>query len=416
MIQALPLLKTKREAFFSLFFLLFIFTFNLSLHYQNYKTFTADEVFKTDATILNIYKKENYNVLKLYNTNFTCFTSINKDMPLNKLDKIDIFLVTQNISFLEYLKGFYAKSFGVTTTLKEETTKTKLYNYIELQHENKTLASIYQALFLAVPVDSSLRDIFASYGISHLFAISGFHVGLLSVIFYFLINIVYSPIHSRYLPYRNKRYDNLLITTLILFLYLLLTNIVPSLLRSFVMFVFGIYLLRANIKILSFSTLLITVLVIIALFPKLLFSLSLWFSVIGVFYIFLFIKYFKDINKYLQLLLFNFWIFLAINPITHYFFQNTSIEQLLSPFITILFTLFYPVSLFFHIIGFGWIFDSFLAYILALDVEVVDIGISWIFLVAYIAVSLTAIYHRRSFYLLNFLLIGFNLYFYINLI
>ncbi len=159
----------------------------------------------------------------------------------------------------------------------------------------------------------------------------------------------------------------------VLVFYLVLTDIVPSLLRAFIMFSLGILYLRRNIEVLSFQTLLITLLLIITLYPKYLFSISLWFSVIGVFYIFLYIQYFKELPKVFSFLFFNFWIFAVFNPIVHYFFYNTSYEQLLSPFITLFFTLFYPIELFLHLIGFADIFDKYIIWFLEYRMFVFEI-------------------------------------------
>lgn len=93
----------------------------------------------------------------------------------------------------------------------------------------------------------------------------------------------------------------MIITIITLFCYLFLTNMVPSLLRAFIMFFLAFIFLRSNVKVLSFQTLLITFLIIVTIYPKYIFSISLWFSVTGVFYIFLYIKYFKNLPKIFSL-------------------------------------------------------------------------------------------------------------------
>ena len=124
----------------------------------------------------------------------------------------------------------------------------------------------------------------------------------------------------------------------ILFYYLLLTDIVPSLLRAFVLFCLGLYLLRSNIKIISYITLFYTFLIVVALFPQYIFNIGFWFSIFAVFYIYLFIQYFKDGNKILLYIFFNIWMFLIFNPIVHYFFAQTALEQFYSIPITIFFS------------------------------------------------------------------------------
>jgi len=410
--ESLPLFKNKKEIGYFFLSFLFIFLFNLYQTYLNYKNFTKEELFNTNAIIVNIYTKKDYQVLKLKTKNFICFTST-KNIKLKKLQSINLYLITKNIEFFDYLKGFYLKSFNIEKNNPINNFKNKIYKNIYSQHDNSKnnyISSLYSALFLAIPVDSKLRDIFSSFGISHLIAISGFHLGIISLVLYYILNFIYNPIHQKHMPYRNKKFDILIVIILIIFIYLIFIDIVPSFLRSFVMFIFGIFLLRNNIKLISFQTLLIISMIIIAIFPKLLFSLSLWFSISGVFYIFLFIKYFKNINKYIQFLLFNFWIYFAINPITHYFFGTTATEQLFSPLATILFTVFYPLTAFLHILNLGWLGDNILLQIFNLNIEVKNIFTPIWFFIIYILISFYSIISKKGFIILNIFFILFNLW------
>lgn len=397
----------ERKWFFSL--LLFIFLFNLFLHYQDFKNFTKNEIFSTTGIIINIYKKEKYDVLKIETKNFSFFTSIPKNNDLTKFSTINIFIVSKNIDFISYLKGFYAKSFNVNTIdTTNITNKEKLYRQIASQHANEEITSLYAALYLATPLNSQIRDLSAQLGISHLIAISGFHLGVMSFVLYFFINTLYSPFHTRLFPFRNKRFDIMIIVTLLLFAYLLFVDIPASLLRAFIMFIFALFLLRNNIKIISFETLFIVSVIIIALFPKLLFSLSLWFSISGVFYIFLFLKYFQNTNKYLQIVLFNFWIYMAMNPITHYFFGTVSKEQLFSPIATLLFTLFYPVSVLLHFLNIGGLVDYYIQYVIDLDIYSVEVfSPIWLF-ISYIILSLFSTLNTRGFIVFNVVMLLYN--------
>ena len=411
--DSLPLFRKSKERYIFITLCFFLFGTNLLFLYQDYLQFTKNEIFRTDAIISNIYEKESYKVLKLQDQNSSFFTSIDKNHNLNKLELIEIYIITKNISFFQYLKGFYAKSFNIQKIPQSsKSTKNHFMKMIEKQHKDTYASSLYGALFLAVPIDNNLRESFAGLGISHLIAISGFHLGILSLVLYFILNTLYKPVHQRFLPYRNKRYDIMILVSFLLFGYLLLTDMVPSLLRAFAMFVFALFLLRNNIKILSFETLFTVVVFLTALFPKLLFSLSFWFSVSGVFYIYLFIHYFKDINRYMQLIFFNFWIYLAMNPIVHYFFPVTAEEQLLSPLLTLLFTIFYPMVLFLHISGFGSLFDDILSAGLNINIDTVDISTPYIIFLFYIMISLFSIFNRYSFYLLNIFISLFGLYLY----
>lgn len=397
--------KSERVVFYSL--LLFVFILHLSYRYALFLDFKEEEFLSCTAKVNNVYKKDDYNILKLKTEDFTFFTSVNKNLNVNKNDRIQTIIYTNKVSFIDFLKGFYSKNI---LAIKINTFHNGLYNFVKEQHKNEKLTMFYQALFFGSALDKEFRAFFTNYGLSHLIAISGFHLSVLSFCLYFLLSLVYSPFHQKYLLYRNKKFDILFLICFLLFLYVWFLDFLPSVLRAFIMLVWGLYLLRNNINVLSFETLLVTLLLILSMFPSYLFSYSLWFSIIGVFYIFLYIQYFKNMNKYISLLLFNFWIFAVFNPIIHTFFYNTSYEQFLSPFITLLFTLFYPLVLFLHVINQGDIFDGLLNTWFNTQVYNVDVSFSIIFLCGYVFLSLWSIFNRFAFYGLNVIMILFNFY------
>ena len=412
--EHLQLINNKIQLLLILSVLFAIFLFNIGYEYSKFKNFKKDEVFVTDATVINTYQKKHYQVLKLEAKDFTFFTSYKQKQTINKNDEINIYINTNKIAFLKYLKGFYTTSFNIQKINTTQTLKQKLSRRINNQHENGDISSLFNALFFAIPVSKEVRDVCSNFAVSHLVALSGLHIGILSGVIFGILYFPYSILQSKYFPYRNKKFDLLLITSVILFLYLIFTNIVPSLLRAFVMFILSIYFLRMNIKLISFQTLSLVVLIIVAIFPKLVFSLGLWFSVAGVFYIFLFIQYAKDTNKILAFILFNIWIFLAMNPIVHYFFGTTSLVQLYSPLFTIGFTLFYPIELFLHTIYLGGLFDNLIELWLNLKVNSIEVFTpTWLFYI-YILISLLSMKYKVSFKLLNLSLISFNIWLYLQ--
>lgn len=276
------------------------------------------------------------------------------------------------------------------------------------------IRELFNALFLAIPVSSELRDIITAYGIAHVVALSGFHLVVLSFVIYWILYFPYSFFQNRYFPYRNRRFDILLITMAILFYYLLLTDIVASLLRAFVLFSLGLYLLRSNIKVISYLTLFYTFLIVIALFPQYIFNIGFWFSIFAVFYIYLFIQYFKNGNKILLYIFFNIWMFLIFNPIVHFFFAQTAIEQFYSIPITIFFTIFYPLEIVAHIFNISSYFDDYLKIFLENKIYVYEVFTPLYFFILYILFSFFSIWSKKSFFILNILMIGFNFYLYIS--
>ena len=404
---------SKNSLFFTLF-LLFVFMINILFNYLSYKELKKEYIFETKAEVLNIYPKEKFDVIKLKGDGFEFFASFSKDENIKKLDFLNVVFDTRNITFYTYLKGFFTKILYFERGEKNNSVKEKIIKNIEENHDDFMIRELFNALFLAIPVSSQLRDIITAYGIAHVVALSGFHIVVLSFIIYWILYFPYSFLQNRYFPYRNRRFDILLITMAILFYYLLLTDIVPSLLRAFVLFSLGLYLLRSNIKVISYLTLFYTFLIVIALFPQYIFNIGFWFSIFAVFYIYLFIQYFKNGNKILLYIFFNIWMFLIFNPIVHFFFAQTAIEQFYSIPITIFFTIFYPLEIVAHIFDFSIYFDKFLKIFLENKIEVYEVFTPLYFFILYILFSFFSIWSKKSFFILNILMIGFNFYLYIS--
>ena len=397
-----------------IFFLIFIFLINLSIEYNKYLDFIDEEVYEVKAEVLNIYEKPKNNILRLKTQNFDFFTNIDKSEEVRKSEMLNIAIISLNISFYDYLKGFYATTIYFDKIEKTPKFINKIIEKINSNHEDEMIKELFQTLFLGTTISKELRDICTNYGISHVVALSGFHLAVLSFTIYWVLYFPYSFFHQRYFLYRNKKYDLILISLVFLFYYLILTDIIPSLLRAFVMLVLTIYFLRSNIKIVSYTNLFFTFLIVIALFPKFLFSLGFWFSIIAVFYIFLFIQYFKNLNKYFQIIFFDFWMFLVFNPIVHFYFPQTTYEQFLSIIINILFAIFYVFEIVAHIFGFAIYFDGFIKDFLSYKMNVFSVETPFYFLLIYMIFSLISVFNKKAFWILNILLITFNLYVYVQ--
>lgn len=403
----------KSKQIVTIFILFFALLINILLEYGKYLEFIDEEVFETKVEVLNIYQKDDFDILKLKSSNFEFFTNMPKNEEIKRFDLLNILIVSRNIDFIDYLKGFYTKTIYFDELQKEQTFKDKIIKNIENNHQDEKIIELFNALFLAVPVSKELRDVITAYGIAHVVALSGFHLVVLSFVIYWILYFPYKFFQDRYFPYRNRKLDILLITIAILFYYLILTDIVPSLLRAFVMFCLGIYLLRSNIKILSYMTLFYTFLIVIAFYPKYIFSIGFWFSIFAVFYIYLFIQYFKNYNKWLLFIFFNIWMFLIFNPIVHYYFPQTSYEQFYSIPITIFFNFFYPAEIFAHIFGFSNYFDEYLKIFIEYKIYVYEVFTPLYFYILYLLVSFLSIWSKKIFILLNILMIGFNIYLYL---
>ena len=412
----LNLFNSKKEILIFLFFAFFIFSISLYIKYSQYQELSKSKFFHLDATVINQYTKfskrgKPYHVLKIKSDiGYSFITTNYGDLRDLKERHVRIGLITNKISFFDFLKGFYAPSYNLELMEYEESLKSNISNFITSQHESSLGKELFSALFLAKPISKGLREKVSMLGISHLIAISGYHLSFLFLILYFILLRFYRFFQDRYFPYRNSKFDlSILIFTLLLG-YLYLLDFTPSLVRSFVMLSLGFLLFHRNIKIISFEVLFVTVISILAFKVEFLFSIGFWFSVSGVFYIYLFFRYFSHLPNWLIFILINFWVYLLMLPIIHYIFPSFSFYQFLSPFISMLFALFYPFEIFLHMIGFGELLDNLLQNFLSISGELYSFKTPLWFLSIYLILSLFAIFEYRFTYLLFtllFLMIGF---------
>ena len=414
MIERVSLFTSKRDVLLFILLSLLILLVSLFIEYREFKKFTLFDSALVDATVLKQYVKSKnnrtYQVLKLKSSEGLVFyTTAKRSLQDIKNQEIELEIWSKDLDFYKYLTTFYGPS-KIIKINKAKSTKQSLNEFISSSHKEKEIANIYQALYTATPLDITLQNSFSTLGVSHLLAISGFHLGVLSALLFFFLRPIYGYTQDRFFPYTNSKRDLFVIVGLLLFAYLLFLDSPPSLIRAFGMLVVGFVLYDRGVKIVSMQTLFITVLLLLCIFPRLFFSLGFWLSASGVFYIFLFLVHFKDLSKIWQFLLLPIWVYLLMLPFSLAIFENFSIYHPLSIVWTTLFTLFYPLSIFIHFIGFGDMFDPALLWLLNLGKEGVLVGLNQYLFLFYILLSLGAIFSRRTLYAL--LLFGSSLFIY----
>ncbi len=200
-----------------------------------------------------------------------------------------------------------------------------------MQHRDNLITQFYQAIFLANPISKELREIVSALGISHLIALSGFHLGILFGFLFYIINPPYTKLQQKFFPYRYNLLDIGIVSIVVLGVFLYLTSSPPSLIRAYIMFIIGWAGVILGLEVKSFSLLFVVTLVSLAIFPKLIFSISFWFSILGVFYIFLILKSISINNSYITAIVTSILIFILMLPIVHAIFPLTSKLQLISP-------------------------------------------------------------------------------------
>ena len=387
------------RSFLLFFFGIFVLALlSLSFEYYNFRELKTFDDAEIEVSVINHYVKtkneKSYSVLKLYFQGKTLYTIGSKDLKNLRGRTISLRIWTQKISFLDYLKGFYIHS--VLLHVKPElASNEKMSRYIASQHHDILMQELYGALFTASPISPKLREKLSATGTSHLLAISGFHLGVLSMIILAILNLPYRFFQEHYFPYRHRHRDLFIITALLMLVYLFFLAWTPSLIRAFVMMMVGFILYDRHIKVISMQTLGMSILFLLALWPTLLFSFAFWLSISGVFYIFLLLKYIENLKKWQMGVAIAIWVYLMMLPISLYFFKSFSLFHPLSIVWSVLFFPFYVISLGLHVIGFGGVFDTVVLYMLK-PIEAQTVSISLGILALHVSVSLLAIFFKRA--------------------
>lgn len=420
MLKKPKLFLDSKQFWLSMLFLSSLLAIRIFLIYIDYKEFKDKPFYFTKVDVLQAYEKDknsrHYTVLKLYSSDldieFFTITSI-PSKEIHQRLRMKLF-PNFKMRFMDYL-GISFISSQVNEVYKADSNlKSKIIDYIEKQHLNSMVANFYSAIFLAKPLSKTLRKQVSLLGVSHLIALSGFHLGILSGLLFFLLRPIYRVFQQRYFPYRFDLIDIGFVVLIILAGFVWFVGSPPSLIRSYMMILFTWILLILGVELLTLSFLATVILTLLTLFPHLILSLSFWFSVGGVFYIFLLLHYISHLNNITITALISFGLFVLMLPIVHTVFPIVSPLQLGSPFLSLIFTLFYPLSIFLHLIGIGDILDSLLIQLFTLKGTTLEIVINPFLGGTYLLLSIGAFYFRKIFYLLLIVASLFFIYFFID--
>ena len=194
------------------------------------------------------------------------------------------------------------------------TLKNKIISRIEKFDDCK---SYLYALILGEDryLDDKVINDYQSIGISHLFAISGMHISIISGILLF----IFKKIHL------NEKISYLFIMVLLM-MYLFITGVSPSILRAVIFFILISInkLFKLNIKISNLFLLAISI--ILCLSPCIIFKVGFQFSVVTSYSLIVFsVLINKSKNYFHKLFLTSFVAFMSSLPISIYHFNQINI-------------------------------------------------------------------------------------------
>lgn len=295
----------------------------------------------TDEKILiNYYikKNENYSNLKIgsiikvegkldypkKNTNFNLFNYKNYLLS----EKIYFVLTANKITYIKDTDNIFFKA------------KNLLINYI---NNFKTKDYLYTFILGNTSLlEQDTKESFQNNGISHLFAVSGMHITLISTLLMYLLKKI------------TKNHDiSYIITIFILLFYTFITNFSSSILRAFLLFLL-IYInkkFKFNLK--TIEIIMLILLILLMYNPFYIYSIGFKFTFIISIILILFSKKINNFKNYFSKLLMTSLIsfFISLPIVINNFFEINLINPLLNlifvPFISIIIFPFSLISLIF---------------------------------------------------------------------
>ncbi|MDX9966838.1 MAG: ComEC/Rec2 family competence protein [Sulfuricurvum sp.] len=268
-------------------------------------------------------------------------------------------LKVKHLSFLDYLRGFRAQAV-IEEVYPPLSLKEKGYRAIVSMHDDIWMKELYGALFVATPFSQELQELVGAMGLSHILSISGYHYGIITLIIYFLLRRPYGWVQSRYFPYRHGHRDLFGVVAAVLFAYLWALEFNPAMVRAFGMLVVGYWLYDRGIRIVSFQTLLIAVILLLAFWPRLFFALGFWFSAFGVLSIFVFLRHYEHWKPWQIFLVLHVWCYLVLLPVSLAVFGKFGWAHIASIPLALLFNLYYPLVAALHLTPWASWFDPYL--------------------------------------------------------
>ena len=243
--------------------------------------------------------------------------------------------IPNNFDYQKYLYNnhifyiMYAKELKIIK--KNQNITFKIKKYILDKTSNYTNNGYLNAFIIGDKTVLEFYETYQNNGISHLFALSGMHISMLSLIIYKLVN-------------KFKHKD--LIVIMFLLFYITLTNFSASILRTIIFFIILELNKKLDLNISTKNALLITLSIIMIYNPLIVFDIGFQYSGLVTFGLIVSTKYYKK-NYFYNLFITSFIALLFSVPITLYNNYELNLLSILNNLINVPLITFviYPLSL-----------------------------------------------------------------------
>ena len=250
--------------------------------------------------------------------------------------------IPNNFDYQKYLYNnhifyiMYAKELKLIK--KNQNITYEIKKYILNKTSNYKNKGYLNAFIIGDKTNLEFYETYQNNGISHLFALSGMHISMLSLIIYKLVN--------------KLKHKDLIVIIFLLF-YVTITNFSASILRTIIFFIILKLNKKLDLNISTKNSLLLTLSIIMIYNPLIIFDIGFQYSGLVTFGLIVSTKYYKK-NYFYNLFITSFIALLFSLPITLYNNYELNLLSILNNLINVPLITFviYPLSLLTFILKF----------------------------------------------------------------
>ena len=209
---------------------------------------------------------------------------------------------------------YLVKIDSIKVVSKTRSIKYMVKNYIVKRSEKFKHSDYFKAFLIGDKSEMDDYSLFQKNGVSHLFAISGMHLSLLSGIILFVL--------------KKSRFKEIL-ACIFLILFSMITNYSASIYRSLLLFIFIMLNKKLDLRINTVNVLLLVVCTLLIFNPLIIYDMGFLYSVSVSLGLILFNKYMKK-NYFVNMFLTSFIAFLFSLPITLYYNYEVNLMQIIN--------------------------------------------------------------------------------------